>query len=432
MPQHLEVFLSLGLALAAGLLIGLERERSAPKDRTTNSFVGGIRTHPLVALVGGVATLSARQLGITPVLLAFLAVAALLAVNYAGDVLRNGHRGITSESAFLLSFLLGVLSLTRGVIEPLASRALVVAATAVVAAFLLSAKHTLHPLVRRMSGEDVAASLKLLVVVVVVLPLLPDRTYDPYAVLNPYKLGLLVVLISGVSFLGYVTIRLLGPERGLGVTGLVGGLVSSTAVTLAMSARVRERPELAEPGAVAVMLASTIMFFRVLFVVAVIFPALLGRLVYPMFLGAAGGVFACWLLWRRSRRSALPPSGIHLRNPFSLGHAVFFALLFGVALLGTKAASDHLGAGGTLAAAVLAGATDADAAAVSLAVLARVGGITSAFAATAVFVGVAANSVAKGLIAFSAGGARFGKVVLEAQLLVLVAGAVGAVLAFLV
>lgn len=430
MPQHLEPFLSLGIALAAGLLIGLERERSAPRDPTTDSFVGGVRTHPLVALVGGVATLSARQLGITPVLLAFLAVAALLAVNYAGDVIRNGHRGITSESAFLLSFLLGVLSLTRGVIEPLGSRALVVAGIAVVATFLLSSKHTLHPLVRRTSGEDVAGTLKFLVVAVVVLPLLPDRTYDPYGVLNPYKLGLLVVLISGLSFLGYATIRLLGPERGLGVTGLVGGLVSSTAVTLAMSARVRERPELAEPGAVGVMLASTIMFLRVLLVVAVISPALLGRLVYPMLVGAAGGVVACWLLWRRSRRISQPPSGIQLRNPFDLGHAIFFALLFAAALLGTKAASVHLGAGGTLAAAVLAGATDADAAAISIAVVARTGGIGTGFAAVAVFVGVASNTVAKGLLALSAGGARFGKLVLGAQLLVLAAGAAGAAFAF--
>lgn len=430
MPQHLEPFLSLGLALAAGLLIGLERERSAPRDPRSDSFQGGIRTHPLVALVGGVATLSARQLGFGPVVLAFLAVAVLLIVNYAGDVLRNGHRGITSEAAFLLSFLLGVLATTHGVIEPLGSRALVVAGTAVIATFLLSAKHTLHPLIRRTSGEDVAATLKFLVVAVVVLPLLPDRAFGPYDVLNPHELGLLVVLVSGISFLGYATIRLLGPERGLGVTGLVGGLVSSTAVTLAMSARVRERPELAEPGALGVMLASTVMFVRVLVVVAVVFPALVGRVVYPMLLGAAGGLVACWILWRRSRRAALPPSGIQLRNPFELGHAVFFAVLFGAALLGTKAASVHLGSGGTLAAAVLAGATDADAVALSIADLARGGGITSAFSAVAVFVGVASNTVAKGLLALSAGGARFGRLVLGAQLLVLAVGALGAAFAY--
>jgi uncharacterized membrane protein (DUF4010 family) len=430
MPQHLEPFLSLCVALAAGLLIGLERERAAPKDPRTDSFQGGIRTHPIVALVGGVATLSARQLGFAPVVLAFLAIVLLLAVNYAGDVLRNGHRGITSESAFLLSFLLGVLAATRGVVEPLGSRALVVAGTAVVATFLLSAKHTLHPFVRRASAEDVAATLKFLVVAVVVLPLLPDRTYGPYAVLNPYKLGLLVVLISGISFLGYATIRLLGPERGLGVTGLVGGLVSSTAVTLAMSARVRERPELAEPGALGVMLASTVMFVRVVVVVAVIYPALLGRLVYPMALGAAGGLVASWLLWRRSRRQPLPPSGIQLKNPFELGHAVSFALLFGAALLGTKAASVHLGAGGTIVAAVLAGATDADAVALSIADLAQGGGITIAFAAVAVFIGVASNTVAKGILALFAGGARFGRLVLGAQLLVLAVGALGAALAY--
>jgi uncharacterized membrane protein (DUF4010 family) len=431
MLDHLEPFLSLGLALAAGLLIGLERERSAPEGARGDSFLGGVRTHPLVALVGGISTLTARQLGMAPVVLSLLGLIVLLALNYGGDVLRKGNRGITSEAAFLLSFLLGVLSLTQGVIEPLASRVFVVSATAVVATLLLSAKDTLHPLVHRTSREDVAATLKFLIVVVVVLPLLPDRTYGPYQVLNPHTLGVLLVLISGISFLGYATIRLLGPERGLGVTGLVGGLVSSTAVTLAMAGRVRERRDLAEAGALAVMLASTVMFLRVLVVVAVIHPALLARLAYPMVLGAAGGVLACWLLWRRSRRAPHPETGIPLRNPFELGHAVGFALLFGVVLLLSKAASVHLGASGTYAVGVIAGGTDVDTVVLSMTELARAGSVDPAVAATAIFLGAASNTVVKGLLALSAGGAAFGKLVLGAQLLVLGAGAVGAALAWL-
>jgi uncharacterized membrane protein (DUF4010 family) len=431
MPDHLEPFLSLGLALAAGLLIGLERERSASEDRRSESFLGGARAHPLVALAGGVATLAYRQLGVAPVVVTLGALIVLLALNYGSDVLRNGPHGITSEAAFLLSFLLGVLSLTQGVVEPLGNRAFVVAAVAVIATFLLSAKERLHPLAQRTSAEDVAATLKFLVVAVVVLPLLPDRTFGPYDVLNPHQLGLLLVLISGISFLAYAAIRLLGPERGLGLTGLLGGLVSSTAVTLAMSSRVREREDLADAGALAVMMASTVMFVRVLVVVAVINPALVGRLAYPMGLGAAGGVLACLVLWQRSRRAAHPAAGVALRNPFELGRAVVFALLFGAAILAAKAGSLHLGASGTYAVGVLAGATDVDAVALSMSELARAGGVPLTVAAVAIFLGVAANTLVKGVLALSTGGAHFGRRVLGAQLLVLVTGAAGVVVAWM-
>jgi len=378
-----------------------------------------------------VATLAARQLGVAAVALAFLALLVLVALSYAGDVLRGGHRGITSEAAFLLSFLLGVLALTQGVIEPLATRSFVVAGTAVAATFLLSSKATLHPLVHRITREDVAATLKFLVVAVVVLPLLPDRTFGPYDVLNPHALGILLVLISGISFVGFAAIRLLGAERGLGLTGLVGGLVSSTAVTLAMAGQAREHEELADAGALAVMLASTVMFVRVVVVVAIIDLALVRPLAYPMGLGALGGALSCVVLWRRARHASRPGSQVEFKNPFELTRAVAFALLFGLVLLGSKAASVHLGAGGTYAAGILGGAADVDTVVLSMASLARGGGVPGAVAATAIFLGVAANTLTKGFLAVSTGGVAFGRRVLPAQLFVLATGAAGAALTWL-
>src|SRR5512146_652224 len=250
----------------AGLLIGLERERSKPSDESRLAFLGGARTHPLLALVGGTSMLVARETGVVAVVVPFAALVALLALNYAGEVWRDVHRGITSEAAFLLSFLLGVLALTRGVLEE-RQKVFVVASIAGVATFLLSAKPTLHPLAKRISTEDVAGTLKFLIVAVVVLPLLPDRTYGPLDVLNPFQVGVLMVLISGLSFAGYAAIRLLGPRKGLGLTGLLGGLVSSTAVTLSMARRAKERPEIEDSAALAVMLASTVMFARILVIV---------------------------------------------------------------------------------------------------------------------------------------------------------------------
>jgi uncharacterized membrane protein (DUF4010 family) len=429
--QH-EPLLSLALAGMAGLLIGLERERSRPPDAARTAFLGGARTHPLLALVGGASMLVARETGVVAVVVPFGALVVLIALNYAGEVWRNVHRGITSEAAFLLSFLLGVLALTRGVLEP-TQKIFAVSSIAVVATFLLSAKPTLHPLVQRLSSEDVAGTLKFLIVAVVVLPLLPDRTYGPLDVLNPFQVGVLMVLISGLSFAGYAAIRLLGPRRGLGLTGIMGGLVSSTAVTLSMARRARERPELDDSAALAVMLASTVMFARVYVIVAVVNPGLRGEVLYPMGFGTAAGVAACLALWLRSGRAKPGAQEIAFSNPFDLTAALEFALLFAVILLGSKAATTYLGTAGTYGAGVVAGSTDVDAITLSMAKLSGDGAALShRVAATTIFLGTASNTLVKGVMAAVAGGWRFGRRVLVAQVAVVVAGTVGAVLAWFV
>ncbi|MBK9516752.1 MAG: DUF4010 domain-containing protein [Anaeromyxobacter sp.] len=280
-----------------------------------------------------------------------------------------------------------------------------------------------------MSREDVASTLKFLVVAVVVLPLLPDRTFGPLDVLNPFDVGRLMVLISALSFVGYAGIRLLGPQRGLGLTGVVGGLVSSTAVTLSMSGRARERPELADSAALAVVLASTIMFVRVFAIVAVVNPALQADLAFPVAAAAAAGLVASLLLWLRSRRSGTEGAAVTFTNPFELGRALQFALLFAVVLLGSKAAALYLGTAGTYAAGLLAGTTDVDAITLSMA---RLGGVevTHQVAATTIFLGAASNTLAKGVMAAVLGGWPFGRRVLVALLAMLAAGAGGVALAW--
>jgi uncharacterized membrane protein (DUF4010 family) len=426
-----EPFASLALAAMAGLLIGLERERSKPSDESKLSFLGGARTHPLIALVGGVSMLAARETGVVAVVIPFAALVVLIGLNYAGEVWRNVHRGITSEAAFLLSFLLGVLALTRDVLEP-RQKIFAVASIAVVATFLLSAKPTLHPLVKRISTEDVAGTLKFLIVAVVVLPLLPDRAYGPLDVLNPFQIGVLMVLISGISFAGYAAIRLFGARRGLGLTGIMGGLVSSTAVTLSMARRAKERADISESAALAVMLASTVMFARVLVIVSVVNRSLVRDVAYPMGLAAAGGVVTCLVLWFRSGRVRQKAEEIAFANPFDLTSALEFALLFAVILLGSKAATTYLGTAGTYAAGLLAGTTDVDAITLSMSKLAVDGGnLSHRVAATTIFLGAASNSIVKGVMAAVAGGWPFGRRVLAAQLAVLGAGALGVLLGWL-
>ncbi len=421
-----EPFVSLGLAASAGLLIGLERERSAP-EASGDTFLGGARTHPLFALVGGVATLAAREVGPWVLAVALAALVALLLLNYQGEVQRDRGRGITSEAAFLLSFLLGVLACTSGVVEPTKHRVVVVGAVAVVATFLLSAKPTTRRLAHTLSKEDVASTLKFLIVAVVVLPLLPDQTYGPLDVLNPYDVARLMVLISALSFVGYAGIRLLGPERGLGLTGVVGGLVSSTAVTFSMAGRARERAELGVPAALAVVLACTIMFARIYAIVAVVNPALGPAVALPMALATAAGLVASLVLWLRSRQAGRGGGPVVFQNPFELGTALKFALLFAAVLIGSKAAAIHLGTAGTYAAGVLAGTTDVDAITLSMARLAG-GQVAPQVAATTIFLGAASNTLVKAGMAAVLGGWAFGRRVAVALAAMLLAGTAGVLL----
>jgi uncharacterized membrane protein (DUF4010 family) len=414
-----ELYVSLGLAIAAGLLIGIEREMSAPKDASA-SFLGGARTHPLVALAAGLSVLLSRETGWPVVVVAFAALILFLIVNFVDDVRRGADRGLTSEAAFLVSFLLGALALTRDVIRPAGHKYLAVGAVAVLATALLSAKPALNPLVRRLSRQDVVATLKFLILVVVVLPLLPDRALGPFDALNPRQIGTLVVLTAAISFLSYAAIRLLGPQRGLGLTGLVGGLASSTAVTLSMSARARTEPRLADSLALSVVLSSSIMFVRMGILVAVAGPQLLRLAWVPLSAMAAAGLLVSLWFYRRSQRAA--KGEVELSNPFELWQAIKFALLFAVVLLGSKAATVWLGAKGAYAAAALAGMADVDAITLSLSRLGQ-GGLGPRVAVVAIFLAGASNTLVKSILAARLGGWAFGRRIAGAFAAILAVGA---------
>ena len=419
-----EPFLSLGVALAVGLLIGLEREQSAAAEHKDQHLIGGARTHPIVALLGGLSMLLAAEVGLVLPVVVLVALVTFLVVNYHADLREGRGPGITSEIALVVSFMLGALALSTGIIEPSTRRISVVAAAAVVVTLLLSVKPRSKELARRMSQEDVNATLKFLIVAVVVLPLLPDETYGPLEVLNPRQIGFLVVLIAGISFVGYAAVRIMGPERGLGLTGFVGGLASSTAVTLAMSSRAKEEPGLIRACALAVVLASTIMVARVAIVIGLVNSALLRALTWPLVAMGVASTAASLLLYLRSRRHARTSEPVSISNPFELSTALKFAAVFSVVLLGSRAATEYLGTRGTYAAGLLAGTTDVDAISLSMARLAG-GEIALPVAATTVFLGLASNTIVKGAMATALGGWRFGRVVAAAFGVTLLAGALG-------
>ncbi|HTF56467.1 MAG TPA: DUF4010 domain-containing protein, partial [Planctomycetota bacterium] len=232
-----------------------------------------------------------------------------------------------------------------------------------------------------------------------------------------------------IGFAGYVAFRTLGPGRGLGVTGLLGGLVSSTAVTLSFSGRVKENSGMADACAAGMVLSWTVMFPRLLVIVAVVHPGLARSLVLPLGAAALAGAGASFLLYRRTRAQSAAGELLSLTNPFSLGTAVKFGGLFTLILVLSKLAVASYGGGGLVATGVLAGTTDVDAVSLSAAKLVY-GGVDLRTAAAAILGACGANTLAKAGIAWTIGGWAFERRVIPAVLAMIVAGTAGAVAAW--
>jgi uncharacterized membrane protein (DUF4010 family) len=271
--------------------------------------------------------------------------------------------------------------------------------------FLLSSKEWLHGTVQRVSREDLFSSVKFLIAAVVILPLLPREPMGPLDAINPFTVGLMVVLISGLSFAGYVAMRLLGPGRGLLLSAAVGGLVSSTAVTISFANQTKRQAEMAPAAAGAIAIASTIMIVRVGVLVAITNRALLPMLLVPLG-GAIAGAIAGGLLVFRKAPEDKPDGKVEVKNPFDLGSAIRFGLVFAVILLATKAAKHYLGNQGLYLAALVAGLTDVDAVTLSTA---RNAGADLTPATIAILLAVAANTIVKAGLASAIGGGGLGK-----------------------
>jgi len=415
-----DLFYRFGAALAIGFLIGLQREYA--HGGPGREIFAGERTLALMGLVGCTAALVADVLASPWPFVGILALmGALIAVAYFVGAWR-GRVGLTTEVAALLTILAGGLCYWGYL--PLA------VAIAVATTVLLSVKVEMDVFVRCITREDIYATLKFAVITAIVLPVLPNRTFGPppLDVLNPYKVWLMVVFISGISFLGYVLVKVVGSRQGIGLTGLLGGLVSSTAVTLSFAQRSQREMELARPFALAITVAWTVMFSRVLVEVAALNMALLRVLWLPMAASAAAGLAYCVYLYLAQRTDE--EGEVAFSNPFELGPAVKFGLLYAVILLLSKAAQMYLGNTGVYLSSVVAGVADVDAITLSMAELSGVaGGLDLSTAARAIVLAAMSNTAVKGGIVLTGGSLALRRALLPAFGLMLVTG-VG--LAFLV
>lgn len=411
-------------ALLIGALVGIEREKRAmaEQDRT----IGGLRTFILVATFGALAGwLAASQGALWIVGLALAITAAAVITGYVLSARQQPDSlGLTTEIAALVVCLLGALVM-------LGNRELSVA-LAVVTAAVLAYKQPLHGLVERIGWDDVFAGLRLLLATFVILPLLPDRALDPWGALNPRSLWMLVLLISGLSLIGYVATRWLGARHGAAATGFAGGMVSSTAVTLAFARRSLEEKGAGLGALLAggILIAWSIMFLRVLIEVLVVNASLLPRLLVPFAaMGAVAGL-AAWLLLRRrdaGRASGGAAEAVALKNPFSLTEAAKFAAFFAVVLVVVKGVQLHFPGEGVYLVAAFAGLTDVDAITLSMAEYAKTG--DAAIAVDSIVIAALSNTLVKAGMVTTLGSRELRRPVLAASAGLLLAG-VAALLLF--
>lgn len=412
------------IALLLGALVGIEREKHR-RDEQPASF-GGLRTFILLAQAGAVSAwlslnLQSHWLFVVTVLVISLAV-------LTAYVLENRSAttapGLTTEISGITVCLLG-----GAVMYGYAELAVMLA---ILTSAVLTFKQPLHGIVSKIGTDDLYAGVKLLIASFIVLPLLPNHTIDPWHALNPYKLWLLVILISAISLLGYVAVRWLGNARGSVLTGISGGLASSTAVTLsfARSSKLEGDPLAADTQACGVLLAWLVMFIRVLVMVGIVFDPLISALWLPFSLMAAcTAVMAAWHYWRgRDRFQAPQQSAVKMNNPFSLWSAIKFGAAFAAILLLVKLTEKYAVDEGLYILAAVAGLTDVDAITLSMAEYARRTSDGLALAAGAITVAALSNTVVKAGLVFFLGGRALALKLVKATFAILGVGVISLLL----
>ncbi len=397
------LLIALGIALGLGLLVGFQREHA-------QGLMAGIRTFPLIALFGVITGAVGAEHGAWIPAAGLLAVAALLVVANVAYIREEAEPdvGLTTEAAALVIFAVGVALALGFTLEAVVTGAIV--------AVLLQAKERLHGMVGALSDRDVRVIFQFVLVALVILPILPNRDFGPYEVLNPFEIWLMVVLIVGISVGAWGAYRILGRRRGLALTGLLGGLISSTATTVSYARQAREgHPSAA--AAFVVIMASAIVFIRVLIEVAVVVPGSWMAVAPSMAIMLAALLVMGWLQWSKVGHGAGDEGDsddLDRDAPSELPAAVAFGLLYALVLLAVAAAREHLGREAIYAVAFLSGLTDMDAITLSMAQLVRADRLEVDMAWRAILIGGMSNIVFKGAVVAVVGGRALWKPVFKA------------------
>jgi uncharacterized membrane protein (DUF4010 family) len=384
----------LGIALAVGLLIGVERGWTT-REAKEGERIAGLRTYGLISLLGACAGLLAQYIGALGFGLIFIAFSIIVTAAYAIHRRTSADSSITSLVTMLLTFILGSLVVLGHV--NLAS------STAVVVVLLLRFKQTLHLWLRKLGRKELHAALQLLLISVVLLPVLPNKGYGPWQSFNPYEAWWMVVLISSISFVGYFTMKISGLEKGIILTALTAGLVSSTALTLHFSRLYHKQPRMKNMLAAGILLACGTMFPRILLVASIINPALFKQLAIPILVMTLLTFFCAVINWRPNGAKQIGEIADFI-NPLAFKSAlVFGALLVLIMLLG-KAAIHYYGETGLYMLAFLSGIADVDPINLTLSKMSRVD-LSLNTAVLGILIAASTNTLVKASLAVVIGGA---------------------------
>jgi uncharacterized membrane protein (DUF4010 family) len=418
MSENLRLLEHLLIALALGVLIGAEREiaRGQPEERESKRFAG-IRTFGLISLLGAISLHFANHFGAVFFAASFFGFVLLAITAYIRT--RTGEdMGATTEITAILTFLYGAFCMTE--------YNLVAVVLAVFTALILHAKEVVHSFVSRITEEEFYATLKFAIIALVILPFLPKNVY--FGFFNPYEIWLIVVIVSGVEFVGYVVTKLLPPRKGITIIGLLGGIISSTALVLNASRESKEERAITNSLAFSSALASSTAFLKIIIVVYIVNKDIVDRVALPMtvmfILGMTGALF----LWRRSKAEKEIQT-INLKSPFTLSPALKFGVFFVFIIFLTTFANKYFGIIGVYATSVLGGIANLNAPIASIAELAHES-ITAKVATFSIVITACVNTISKAGIAFLLGSKEFSKLVILSSVFP-VAGAIAYMIVFM-
>jgi uncharacterized membrane protein (DUF4010 family) len=412
------------VAILLGAIIGLQREF----DKSFNKapIFAGIRTFILAALLGSILGFLGGSY-LSPIVLGgFITIILFSAISYYLTYKRTGTNSIVTEISLALTYLLGLMCVL-GDLEIAVILSIVIVA-------IIAFKDKLHSLVRKMNKKEILGIIKFALISLVVLPLLPNRNFSPMDfhglgnffvniglnadflyqldVFNFYHIWLMVIFIAGINFIGYFLVKILDTKKSYGVLGFVGGLVSSTAVTLSMASESKKNKKHIFPFVLATTIAMSIMFLRVVVEVAVVNPSLLSSLAFPMILMFVFGISSIFLISKfkkKKKNKKTSREKIEFKQPFSLGPALKFGLFFLLVLFVSKCAQLTFGNAGLYGASVLSGLADIDAITLSMASLSKSLEITNIAATTSILLAAFSNTLVKVGMAFVFGSKRFGR-----------------------
>lgn len=353
------LFQKIIVTLLMGLVIGIEREYSKHKNEP---LFAGVRTFPLIAVAGLLAGLLYTLLGVAGFVIVAFSILGLVLLSYYRSS-ADGHIGITSEIAAAISFFVGTLVYFDFL--------LVAAIITIFTTLLLSLKLQLHTMVDMISSDDIAAALKLSIISIIILPLLPGISFGPQNAVNLRSIWLFIIFIGAISFIGYLLLKFIGLNKGILLTALFGGVVSSTALTYSFSKKSKENEVLSARFGSGMVLASSMVFPKVWIIVSVINPVLAQALIIPL---AVLFIIALSIGGYSNKKSNSGETvSVEMNNPFELKSALLFGVIFGVILLSTAYAQLWFGERGAYITAGLAGLTNIDAITITMAQLTKSG-----------------------------------------------------------